>query len=807
MMALPTSDRPAPAPSAATVKRKKGTGGTPTQIFDDAINPAAQYHARWDTPMPISSGDERRLPPLPEPAPAPMPPTAASRYQARWDAPMPISSAEERRQPTLLEAILRLSAETDNPRRVRGEERRGRANMPTTYADDQRKGPNSPAADDRRSEIERDLVGRYPDDRRQRANGVPTTNADDRRKGPNTPSGEDRRGSNARKPRGTRSADERREASAPPTTYADDQRKGPNTLEGLDARTAQDILSQLVTAASADSMDRPPVYRFGDERRFPPRSPNSYADDLRGANARAPRGTYSADDRRKGANTPAGDDRRGGLRSRVFADEQREPGMLPGPAPGLAREALGPDVPKGKGVKLENIPAPPSKRSGKRGGEGDTAKRSSRVQRTPYDPATLKKAKAVLATAQALEAGDPGLMPNIDWDWVSEGGVSAPTPSLEEGSRWPDWMTPDIGFGGLNSLPAIDISRGNMENFIPGIDIGWNTAGESENAKNQPISVEEAQKLVALAERAQRAHAIGADVIDAKPIPIHKQVDRMTWDEYNALSPRERAAVDSNAQIVNAVRTDRANKDKYGAPTAQYNETVEQMFGPGHGSETFAPAVVSYLDSIGFHDEAADLDDFLNLNAAIREQDLKHLDPTRGPVDTSKMSDVRLDRLGLATELSERTLASVDEVMRHGEQLRATFAASAKADRGDLTVNLGGIAPKTRNMVGFGEHGAPVDQGGEGVTLDGYFQDLFTRLADKSQGPKRVQGDLAAIMANPDFNFTQEQANQFWEYVEARTAEALRYEQSLGVAGENIFSPEELRSVLNMERINSGGQA
>jgi hypothetical protein len=457
-----------------------------------------------------------------------------------------------------------------------------------------------------------------------------------------------------------------------------------------------------------------------------------------------------------------------------------------------------------KGMKLENIPAPPSRLSGKRRGEGDTAKRAPRTEAVPYDPATLQAALEVLAEAQT---------PAIDIkNWTTESGVTTPNIDFD---HVPEWLRTGDLLPGIN----IDVSKGTMEDYIPGVHF---SKGDTSRDPNARMSVEEAQAVVDQATRAKRAHAIGSDRAAAANVPISDRVDRMTWDEYNALDPKQRAAVDFNAGLVTSVRRDR--KADYGEPDKDakkaYDDLVKKIFGEDGGSDTYAPATVALLESIGFTDKNADLDDFLNLSAAVKEGDLKFLDQpgvvASGAADTAlgmfgvpttdkgeKLSSTRKERVGLSQDLALRTASNIDDVMQRGNATLQTFAQSAAVDRNDLVTKLGGEAVKPAAMLGydapnFNEKGQPLD-------LNSYILKTYNSLANKANNPDDVmailQGDIEAGIMTP------EKMKAFYDFAEHRTRQALQYNMPTGDSSDITYrDPNELRVFLNMEKVNSSGR-
>ena len=196
----------------------------------------------------------------------------------------------------------------------------------------------------------------------------------------------------------------------------------------------------------------------------------------------------------------------------------------------------------------------------------------------------------------------------------------------------------DRAKGLLEAAQQAQTSAGrDYTSFTPGPMHGsWDAYGaaSSTDTVSPQDKIDHAEQAVLDAERAQRKHAIGADKKDhSGKVPISKRTDRMTQEEYDALTPEQRAAVDFNAMLVQAVRTDRHQQEEYKPSDEQraaYDQSVTDMFGQGGGSKMYAPATMAVLGQLGYQDNASDLDDFLRLKAAIKEKDLKRIDPMYG---------------------------------------------------------------------------------------------------------------------------------------------------------------------------------
>ena len=123
------------------------------------------------------------------------------------------------------------------------------------------------------------------------------------------------------------------------------------------------------------------------------------------------------------------------------------------------------------------------------------------------------------------------------------------------------------------------------------------------------------------AERAKRAEILGitTGALTTTPELIKDMTHRMTREEYDALSDKQRAAVDFNTSLAKAVRRDLRLQDKYDPSKEErknYDAASESMFGKDHGSEIYAPETMALLRQLKVKDTADDLDVCLALGVS-----------------------------------------------------------------------------------------------------------------------------------------------------------------------------------------------
>ena len=278
-----------------------------------------------------------------------------------------------------------------------------------------------------------------------------------------------------------------------------------------------------------------------------------------------------------------------------------------------------------------------------------------------------------------------------------------------------------------------------------------------------------------------------------KPRPKRKpeKVEAMTTAEYEALTPEQRAAVDFNTLLVDAVNRDKSSQGEYkktanATERAAYNETVEDMFGSGHGSELYAPATVAVLDQIKFDDTTKDLDEFLDLRAALTDKDVANIAkagdnpkmtlaevPAFSTPEKQAVASQQRQRTEYAQEISEKTAAAIEEQMKRSNAVLADFRSTFSNATTSAITGLGGAGPEI-------------------VAPNQDFAGLFDTFTQK-QYVGTVQESLAQMRAQYGDQFT----NDFQQYLTDRTAEAKRYSLPLGeTKGVQYASVDELERVL-----------
>lgn len=294
---------------------------------------------------------------------------------------------------------------------------------------------------------------------------------------------------------------------------------------------------------------------------------------------------------------------------------------------------------------------------------------------------------------------------------------------------------------------------------------------------------------------------------DDAPKPEIKQykdraVREMTWERYNSLSERQRAAVDFNTALVAAREKDlNSDYDPTKKDTARYEAAVTDMFGEQGGSATFAPETMALLRKIDYSGAGKDLDDFLGLKSAITRKELKGLDiDDLSPVEkgasgvanaVTGLGVVPTDSRSENAILADSTRALQETMAKAGEMLKNWTVSSTAMLNRDV-YDFGGLQSDLNVGRGFGN--APVNYGAPGVTgnVHTFFQDAFNQLSSKANGPEQIQQSLGIL----NETLKPKEQESFLRYVDDLTRTSQDFDLPLG---KDRRSAREIRALLNMD--------
>lgn len=245
--------------------------------------------------------------------------------------------------------------------------------------------------------------------------------------------------------------------------------------------------------------------------------------------------------------------------------------------------------------------------------------------------------------------------------------------------------------------------------------------------------------------------------------PSARRTYQLTWDEYNKLSDEQRAAVDFNTILVEAREKDL--NAEYNAPEKKqerYFEDVEEMFGEGRGTETYAPELMGVLSDMDFKgDGETDFDDLLNLDTAVSMKQLKNFSfdrEVRPPQVPDSPEVTRLRQMispggagGLAPDQRAAVYTrNVQEAMAKAGEVLQSWRMTAARSRMQEVLRYGGDPTKLRKARGYGDY-VFTDADGDGYddefTFDEVAQDSLGALTNRKYDPAGTVDFIAGLSA------------------------------------------------------------
>ena len=160
------------------------------------------------------------------------------------------------------------------------------------------------------------------------------------------------------------------------------------------------------------------------------------------------------------------------------------------------------------------------------------------------------------------------------------------------------------------------------------------------------------------------------------------EIKQLSWEEYDALSPKQRAAVDFNGALYNATNADKQAQLK-GADDpnvrGSYDKALEKTFGSrDRGSDTYAPNTLALLSTLGLNDKGGDLDEWLNMGGAATAGDLESVEVGMNVLTPEAQNALPLGQR-TAFQLSNLTSNRLNDVLAKGQNLLSASAQQATA--------------------------------------------------------------------------------------------------------------------------------
>lgn len=250
--------------------------------------------------------------------------------------------------------------------------------------------------------------------------------------------------------------------------------------------------------------------------------------------------------------------------------------------------------------------------------------------------------------------------------------------------------------------------------------------------------------------------------------------ETMTAEDYAALTPKQKAAVDLNTMLVEAVKRDMGVTREEGK---KYDDRVQAVFGEDASTtQPFAPNTMNLLESIGYKGDTTKVNDFLKLKAAFDADDVGDLKLRKGEAPDANLMSAGFSRDAVQASLVESlTGARTDKDLRGG----------ALDTQRDL---LG-----TNEKLGYGEANPEGDRTGQ---LNAYFQQAFETMSTKGSGvkPEAIMDEARARMDDAEWG-------AFIEFLDVKSRESKQFDLPLGTNPDTDYKPtQKFRAQLQLNK-------
>lgn len=368
---------------------------------------------------------------------------------------------------------------------------------------------------------------------------------------------------------------------------------------------------------------------------------------------------------------------------------------------------------------------------------------------TPTDYDTSEKMPVELELLQQAQ----GVGTGATFDAFETAAMRAPKQSYVDSIKT---AKPDVG------MLALQGRINERENSEADMALGLNQDFPSDGARAAAGQRQQREAYMARSDEGQAKQEkvnVERELVEAADKAMRRGINQgagtgteeLTLEQYQALNPKQRAAIDLNTMLVAAVKEDLSTKVRGTNPGGkEYDAQVAEL---GLDGEQYAPETVQLLDRINYDGTGAKLNDFLKLKVGFTANDLEDLEPEQGGPD-----------LSLPTSMKQR------------EDLQAALVNAIKSVRKDPADGNALLTQQrdllnTDQLPGFGEANP---QGSLDEQRNYFFQDMFERLArTDDKGSKEILGKVEAQLTEQDWQ-------AFNSYLQVRSREAKQYSMPLG---------------------------
>jgi hypothetical protein len=253
------------------------------------------------------------------------------------------------------------------------------------------------------------------------------------------------------------------------------------------------------------------------------------------------------------------------------------------------------------------------------------------------------------------------------------------------------------------------------------------------------------------------------------------QEKQLSDAEYFALSPEQRAMIDFNTQMLDALRADAGEKQAFGG--SKWTQDVQGLFPDSQGEQVYSPRALEVLKAFGIGPSEdghnSNYEDFLNFNNLASEKDIAGLDPAANDQFWREYTASRQESRKETKNADGTTTISFDPTLETEDVLRTQrfdqISGQALSSLGSANVALGDtVAQRLRRARPdlFGEAEDLIGSAPDASDRDHYLNQLYQVMSQTGENAQSPE-DIAVWVGDIEREFGLAN-NQIYDYLERR---------------------------------------
>lgn len=253
------------------------------------------------------------------------------------------------------------------------------------------------------------------------------------------------------------------------------------------------------------------------------------------------------------------------------------------------------------------------------------------------------------------------------------------------------------------------------------------------------------------------------------------QEKQLTDAEYFALSPEQRAMIDFNTQMLDALRGDAAETQIFG--DTKWSQDVQGLFPNSQGEQVYSPRALEVLKAFGIGPSEdghnSNYEDFLNFNNLADEKDIARLNPAANDQFWSEYTASRQSSRKETKNTDGTTTISFDPALETEDVLRTQrfdqISGQALSSLGSADVALGDTVSQRLRRARpdlFGEAEDLIGSAPDASDRDHYLNQLYQVMSQTGENAQSPE-DIAVWVGDIEREFGLANS-QIYDYLERR---------------------------------------